>query len=296
MGTLEVCDQDEKCSILSRGGLTYTAGTVQSQYTRGPLRIASWAHLINAHIFPGPAIITALKSAAASTLQSMVHNVSTEITAGTPHPSSDGEEEDDYDFSSEDSIRPLSSSGRKGSVVTATTTISQTFEGTRRTPASMARAVSAGEGDDGDREEALETLGEPPLARGLLLLAEMSSEGNLMTGSYTTKCVQAAREHQDFVVGFISQRTLNEGRKDNFVSMTPGVNLPSEEKAVSSDKMGDGLGQQYRTPAKVVAQDGCDIIIVGRGILGAKDRAKEAERYRSAAWKAYESRIGKIKR
>ena len=226
-----------------------------------------------------------------------MHHVSTSITAGTPHVSPDGNEDDDYDFGGEDAVRPLASSGRKGSVVTATTTISQTFEGTPRTAASLARAVSAGEGDDGDRAEALDALGEPPLARGLLLLAEMSSEGNLMTAAYAQRCVEAARGYPDFVVGFIAQRTLNEGREDNFVSMTPGVSLPSvEEEAGPSARTGDGLGQQYRTPAKVVAGDGCDVVIVGRGILGAKDRAREAERYRAAAWKAYESRVRKGKR
>ena len=226
-----------------------------------------------------------------------MHNVSTEITAGTPHISSDGEEEDDYDFGGEDGARPPSHSGRKGSVVTATTTISQSFEGTRRTPASLARAASAGEGDDGDRAEALDALGEPPLARGLLLLAEMSSEGNLMTPAYAQQCLVAARAHPDFVVGFIAQRALNEIPEDNFVSMTPGVSLPSLAEEVASGKgAGDGLGQQYRTPARVVAGDGCDVVIVGRGILGAKDRAREAERYRAAAWEAYEFRVGKGKR
>lgn len=218
-------------------------------------------------------------------MQSLIQSVSTEITAGTPYINTDGEEDDDYDFGMSASMRPLDDSGRKGSVVTATTTISQTYEGAR-TPASLARAVSAGEGDDGDRAEALDALGDPPLARALLLLAEMSSEGNLMDAGYTKKCVEAARENQDFVVGFISQRTLNESNKDNFLSFTPGVSLTSPEG------VGDGLGQQYRTPAKVIVEDGCDIVIVGRGIIGAKDRAKEAERYMSAAWKAYEARIG----
>ena len=269
--------------------------TVQTQYTRGPCAIASWAHLVNAHIFPGPAIIPALKSAADSTLDSLIQNVSTEISVGTPQVSSDGEE-DEFDFSKEPPGRSLASSERKGSVVMATTTISQTFEGSKRTPASLAKSFSAGEGEDGDREEALDALGEPPHARGLLLFAEMSTEGNLMDATYTKKCVEAAREHQDFVVGFISQHSLNERKNDNFVSMTPGVNLPSPSETTLSATTGDGLGQQYRTPVKVVAEDGCDIIIVGRGILKAKDRAKEAERYRDAAWKAYESRIGRAKR
>ncbi|KAG9537582.1 orotidine-5'-phosphate decarboxylase, partial [Aureobasidium melanogenum] len=32
--------------------------TVQKQFTAGPLQIVRWANIINAHIFPGPAIIT----------------------------------------------------------------------------------------------------------------------------------------------------------------------------------------------------------------------------------------------
>jgi uridine monophosphate synthetase len=183
---------------------------------------------------------------------------------------------------------------RKGSVV-ATTTISQTFEGISTTPSTLAKTFSAGEeGDAMSQEEALEFLGDPPLARGLLLLAEMSSEGNLMGKSYTQKCVETAREHQDFVLGFIAQRTLNNRKGDNFVVMTPGVNLPPTGGSEASDKKSDGLGQQYRSPAKVIGEDGCDIIIVGRGIISAKDRKKEAERYRDAAWKAYEARVGKV--
>ncbi|MCJ1319543.1 orotidine 5'-phosphate decarboxylase [Xylographa vitiligo] len=282
--------------------------TVQAQYTRGPLRIASWAHLTNAHIFPGPAIITALHAAALSALQSLVHHVSTEITAGTPHISSDGEDDDDddYGFSTHASAsggedgppRPPSRSGRKGSVVTATTTISQTVEGPPRTPAALARAVSAGEGDARARADALDALGDPPLARGLLLLAEMSSEGNLMGAAYAQRCLAAARAHPDFVLGFVAQRALNEGGADNFVCLTPGVSLPEAAAAAAGAgaRTGDGLGQQYRTPAKVVADDGCDVVIVGRGILGARDRAEEAERYRVAAWGAYEERVGKGKR
>ena len=169
---------------------------------------------------------------------------------------------------------------RKGSIVTATT-ISQTIESSRRQPAVLLKSSLT---------ERLEALGDPPHARGLLLLAEMSSEGSLLTGEYTLRCVEAAQKNRDFVLGFVSQRTLN-GMADNFLSLTPGVKLPPEGEVNGQTHEGDRLGQQYRTPEKVIYGDGCDIIIVGRGILGAKNRAIEAERYRAAAWKAYESRI-----
>ncbi|KEQ79377.1 orotidine-5'-phosphate decarboxylase [Aureobasidium pullulans EXF-150] len=166
--------------------------TVQKQFTAGPLQIVRWANIINAHIFPGPAIITALSQAA------------------------------------HDAVKP-------------------------------------------------------PLLRSLLILAEMSSAGNLMTGSYTEQCVVEARKNPEFVMGFIAQRTLNEQPGDNFITMTPGVQIGAT---------GDGLGQQYNTPEKVIGEAGTDIIIVGRGVYGAQDKRAKAEEYRVRAWKAYEGRIG----
>lgn len=273
--------------------------TVQAQYTRGPLAIAAWAHLTNAHIFPGPAIITSLHSAANETLFSLNQSVSTEISTGTPRHSFDGSANGDEiavtatlePSSVTTGISPAEAFGRKGSIVTATTTISQTFEPGPPSPG-LYRTLSSGEGDAGDKEKALQELGPPPHARGLLLLAQMSSEGNMMNEAYTLACVEAAQEHHDFVLGFIAQRSLNEGSKDAFLTLTPGVNLPPEG-ARGAWNTTDGMGQQWRTPKEVIGKDGADIVIVGRGILSAKDRAKEAERYRRAAWAAYEERIGR---
>ncbi|KAG9039583.1 orotidine 5'-phosphate decarboxylase [Tulasnella sp. JGI-2019a] len=134
-----------------------------------------------------------------------------------------------------------------------------------------------------------------PLGRGLLLLAEMSSQGTLATGDYTSQAVAMARDHREFVIGFIAMKRLgSEGRLDNtradedFLILTPGVGL---------DSKGDGMGQQYKTPREVVFDNGCDVIIVGRGIYGKGEGAeagvvaREAERYRAAGWKAYEERI-----
>lgn len=141
-----------------------------------------------------------------------------------------------------------------------------------------------------DKQKALKDLGPPPHARGLLLLAEMSSAGNLLTPEYTDACVKAARGNQDFVLGFVAQRSLNGEADDAFLTFAPGVSLPKEGDELAR---GDGKGQQYRGPEQVIGKDGVDIVIVGRGILGATDRGREAERYRKAAWEAYEGRIGR---
>jgi len=122
------------------------------------------------------------------------------------------------------------------------------------------------------------------LGRGLLLLAEMSSQGNLATGDYTSQALQMAHQHRDFVVGFIAMK--RPGISEDFLVLTPGVGL---------DVKGDGKGQQYRTPREVIFDSLCDVIIVGRGIYGngadAEEIARQAQRYQLDGWKWYEERI-----
>ncbi|MGI4850596.1 MAG: orotidine 5'-phosphate decarboxylase / HUMPS family protein [Janthinobacterium lividum] len=155
----------------------------------------------------------------------------------------------------------------------------------------------------------------------------MSSADNLFSPSYTKRCVELARDHKDFVLGFIAQESLNSAAGDNFIVMTPGVNLPPAPatpslvngrssgaarlqtrsaagsrqsqharpvtpKTSSKASTGDGMGQQYNTPRHVVLEKGVDIIIVGRGILNADDRGAEAERYRKEGWGAVLERCG----
>jgi orotidine 5'-phosphate decarboxylase subfamily 1 len=154
--------------------------TVQHQYKAGIYNIASWAHITNAHILPGPGIIQGLK----------------EIGL--------------------------------------------------------------------------------PLGRGLLLLAEMSSTGSFITESYTHSAVELAKQHGDFVIGFIAQRKLIEDPR--YIHMTPGVSVSSR---------GDMLGQHYNSPEYVIGIQGSDIIIVGRGIIEAKNPVEAAQFYKNAGWNAY---------
>ena len=268
--------------------------TVKLQYTRGPFRIAAWAHIVNAHIFPGPAVIAALQEAADETATALQRSVSTEITIGTPHASEGEEEDSDSDdedgAATEDAARRAHAAlaGRKGSVV-ATTTIRQTVQVARQVSGHDLAATGASTPHEAppQAEDLASALGDPPPVRGLLLLAQMSSKGHMMNASYTRACVAAARACPGFVLGFVAQEGLNETTTDNFVTMTPGVSLPREGQEVT----GDRLGQQYRTPETVIGTEGCDIIIVGRAILDAKDRAREAARYRAEAWRAYARKL-----
>ncbi|TVY43244.1 Orotidine 5'-phosphate decarboxylase [Lachnellula occidentalis] len=265
--------------------------TVQQQYTEGTAKIIEWSHITNVNMIPGAAAVDALAEAALRWRERKRYEVKTDISAGTPIAGSltDSDEDenghgDDSDQTKtpvqerEDSGTP--SPGRKASIVSITT-VSQHFE-----PVNSPRSHEIPE------DEVLQDIEQAPMERGLLILAQMSTKGNFMTREYTDACVESARQHKDYVMGFISQETLNTKHDDQFLSMTPGCQLPPEDEEGDDPKIqGDGKGQQYNTPAKIVGLMGNDIVIVGRGIINAEDQVKEAERYRRVAWEAYEKRI-----
>lgn len=118
-----------------------------------------------------------------------------------------------------------------------------------------------------------------PKQRGLLLLAEMSSVNNLINDHYTQKTLLFAQQFSDFVIGFISQHKLSSDPQ--WIYLTPGVQFLERD---------DALGQRYVTPEKAIAENGTDIIIVGRGILKSDNPAIAAKKYREAGWTAYLSR------
>ena len=124
--------------------------------------------------------------------------------------------------------------------------------------------------------------------RGLLLLAEMTSKGSLATGSYTQSCVESARKHKNFVIGFVATRALNDVQTsiaasddEDFVVFTTGVNRATK---------GDPLGQQYQTPEAAIGR-GADFIIAGRGIYTADDPVEAVKLYQKEGWEAYLKRV-----
>ncbi|AEO71109.1 a36785a6-77bb-4349-9f30-1d0b93af5ad0 [Thermothielavioides terrestris] len=303
--------------------------TVQMQYTAGTARIIDWAHITNANIDAGKDMVRAMAEAAAKWKERINYEVKTCVTVGTPVSDQfdEADEADEQQQQEEEEEQahaggqaqgqgqaPASSSsahasaqqrddkreprrlaaqeqqskegkdvdGRKGSIVSITT-VTQSFE-----PADSPRLSKTHEqGDDA----VFPGIEEAPADRGLLLLAQMSSKGCLMTPAYTQACVEAAREHKSFVMGFVAQQSLNAAPDDNFVHMTPGCKLPPPGEDENGQLEGDGLGQQYNTPDKLVGVCGTDIVIVGRGIISAADPPSEAERYRRKAWKAYLARL-----
>ena len=261
--------------------------------------IVRWAHIVNAFLFSGPPIITALTEGAKKAIAAHNTSVQTDISASPPpsvadesdqksvdspesrHTNDDLERDEDID---ED--ENVDRTSRKQSVVSISTTISTKSEAISPQPALRpSRSGSPqddGDSDERDQEAQLEELGPPPFYRALLLLGQMSSKDNFLTAEYTAACVEHARANREFVMGFIAQESLNSEEDDNFITMTPGVQLSAG---------GDALGQQYNTPQTVIGSAGCDIIIVGRGVLGASDRKQAAQEYRKQGWAAYEDRI-----
>ena len=117
---------------------------------------------------------------------------------------------------------------------------------------------------------------------GVLLLAQMSSRGNLLNEDYTQSVVELGRQHEG-VLGFIGNGSrpgdlavLRQQVGDAKMIWTPGVNIT----------IGDGeMGQRYGDPyAAVVA--GSDCIIVGSGIHRNKNPRKAAKDYADISWKA----------
>lgn len=126
-------------------------------------------------------------------------------------------------------------------------------------------------------------LNDPTQQRGVFLLAEMSSQGNLATPQYSAATMKIATEmDMDFVAGIVCQSS-DLVASPGLLQLTPGVKL---EEGV------DGLGQKYDSPEHVVKEKGADICVVGRGILNAKNQEDAAKTYRERLWTAYCARVG----
>ena len=117
---------------------------------------------------------------------------------------------------------------------------------------------------------------------GVLLLAQMSSRGNLLTENYCDSVV-AKGVASEGVLGFIGNGSRPEELQklrarvgESKMIWTPGVNLV----------VGDGeMGQRYGDPKEAVIA-GSDCIIVGSGIHRAGNPAAMAKQYAEASWKA----------
>lgn len=119
--------------------------------------------------------------------------------------------------------------------------------------------------------------------QGVLLLAEMSSQGNLAGTEYRNATLTMATHFHDLVIGFVAQHALS--NNPAHIHFTPGVQLINKN---------DNLGQQYNDPNYVIGHQGSDIIIVGRGITSAKNPAAVSQEYRKIGWQAYQQALHRV--
>lgn len=121
----------------------------------------------------------------------------------------------------------------------------------------------------------------------VLLLAQMSSRGNLLLEDYTNSVVSLGNKHPG-VVGFIGNGSnskdlavLREVVGGGKMIWTPGVNLA----------IGEGeLGQRYGDPREAILA-GSDCIIVGSGIHQSDSPVNSAMEYARVSWDALCERV-----
>jgi len=112
-----------------------------------------------------------------------------------------------------------------------------------------------------------------------ILVAQMSSEKNLLDENYQKGVLQMASSFPELVAGFICQKRIIED--PGFLYLSPGVHL---------EKTTDNLGQQWRSPEDAICRDKVDVVIVGRGVINDSDRKAAIEKYREASWSALQNR------
>ena len=115
---------------------------------------------------------------------------------------------------------------------------------------------------------------------GVLLLAQMSSRGNLLTEGYSQSVVTKGVQSEG-VLGFIGNGSrpkelsvLRQRVGEEKMIWTPGVNIA----------VGDGeMGQRYGGPYDAIIA-GSDCIIVGSGIHRADNPGEVAKQYAKLSW------------
>lgn len=117
--------------------------------------------------------------------------------------------------------------------------------------------------------------------RGVFLLAEMSSDKNLLNSDYAKKTMEMSELYSNIVSGIVAQ-SADLIKDPGMIQLTPGCKL---------DEGSDNLGQKYDTPEFIVGEKGADIAVVGRGIIASKNSTEMAKTYRDRLWAAYETRL-----
>ena len=99
----------------------------------------------------------------------------------------------------------------------------------------------------------------------VLLVAEMSTQDNLIDENYTKKTINIAHNNKN-VIGYICQNKID---NDLYLHMSPGVNINTNK---------DDNKQNYNHPKKMI-EKGIDYLIVGRGLYLSNNIEDEIKKY-----------------
>ena len=116
--------------------------------------------------------------------------------------------------------------------------------------------------------------------KGMVIIAQMSTEDTLTDKNYIKKATQIATNHNDSIIGVVAQQRLLED--SGMLQFTPGINLKAKK---------DQAGQVYNSPEIAFSERGTDLMIVGRGIYQAEDPIAAAKAYQQAGWEAYNAKF-----
>lgn len=193
---------------------------IRKKYTRGVLKIASWAGIVTAWA-PGADVnnqeadilIPTLRAAAREAVADAVQTVTTEITAGsaadnTPcshNPvSSDIVQDTSSEYSADNSKVGLSS--RKASTISLTHTFTQRTEHSAEHPLKPEIQEQSFNPKDGNQPfsgSSVDYFPPPPLLTRGLVLCLPSVNDSSFTPEYRQSCIAAAQANRDFVAGFL---------------------------------------------------------------------------------------------
>ncbi len=97
----------------------------------------------------------------------------------------------------------------------------------------------------------------------LILIVEMSSEGNLMNEEYQKNVIEIA-ENNNNILGVVSQHKVS----DNLMHFVPGISLNTKK---------DNFGQTYDNPLN---KKFADVYVIGRGIYLSSNPQQEIKKYK----------------
>ena len=106
----------------------------------------------------------------------------------------------------------------------------------------------------------------------IILIAEMSSSGHLMTEEYQQQVINIAYNTNN-VIGIVAQHPIIQSNTQHVQSANSNSNSNSKPlyivPGISLDKKSDNQGQNYNSPDK---KQFADVYVIGRGIYEAEER------------------------